>query len=37
MEAGPVHGYPWLVGLEYVLHSHGRHVDHDEADVPAQS
>jgi hypothetical protein len=34
VKAGPIHGYPRLVGLEYVLHSHGGNVDNDEADIP---
>jgi hypothetical protein len=37
VKAGPVHGYPWLVGLQDVLHSHGSHVDHNKADMPEKT
>ncbi len=37
VKAGPVHGYPWLVGLQDVLHSHGGHVDHNKADMPEKT
>jgi hypothetical protein len=37
VKAGSVHGYPWLVGLQDVLHSHGGHVDHNKADMPEKT
>jgi hypothetical protein len=37
VKAGPVHGYPRLVGLQDVLHSHGGHVDHNKADMPEKT
>jgi hypothetical protein len=37
VKAGSVHGYPWLVGLQDVFHSHSGHVDHNKADMPEKT